>query len=208
MSHLARRLHAATALVAAAALGAAVDSASASLIILSTDSSDETAAAVLDATLDFTVDSILGTMSLTVTNETTVPAAYNMTEVYFNIGEATSFAVDGSLPTGWSLVLDAGVDGFGTFDICLTDGSMTDVIIPGASLVFDFTFDSGTAAKGDFTTNLSVIPPGATPALAAAKFIQGPGDDSAFGATVPAPGVLGLLGLAALAGPRRRRSAA
>ena len=45
-------------------------------------------------------------------------------------------------------------------------------------------------------------------AIVAAKFVAGPGDDSAVGAFIPEPGTVALLGLAGLLGLRRRRRAA
>lgn len=57
-------------------------------------------------------------------------------------------------------------------------------IVP--TVVGDFTI-----AGTDFVSELSTTPPGKTPSFAAMKFVQGPNDDSAFGATqtpaVPGP---------------------
>ena len=57
----------------------------------------------------------------------------------------------------------------------------------------------------DFTTELSSQFDGNLLMIVAAKFVMGPGDASSFGAIVPAPGVLALLGAAGLVGLRGRR---
>lgn len=71
-------------------------------------------------------------------------------------------------------------------------------IAPGDSEVFTFEITPagapGTVVAEDFTSEVSSVPPGNTPSRAAAKFINGPNDDSAFGATQtdPASGLLTL----------------
>ena len=56
--------------------------ATASIITLSTHSSDATLPSVLNATLDFDVTGSL--LTLTVTNTTVVPNTFNINELYFN----------------------------------------------------------------------------------------------------------------------------
>lgn len=68
-------------------------------------------------------------------------------------------------------------------------------IAPGESVVFSFAISgSGPFADTDFTSEVSQNPPGNTPSRAAAKFVNGPNGDSAFGATQTDP-VSGLLTL-------------
>lgn len=189
--------------VSSVSLGLCVGSAQAGLITLSTFSSDETDASVLDATLDFVV--LGSTLMLTVTNSTVVPDEFNINELYFNGGgDVTGLGVI-TMPTGWILD-DSGAamaDGFGMFDFALLDGVGGDktVIMPGESLLFEFEI-FGSGVMDDFTTNFSEPPSGHLPMIAAAKFISGPGDDSAYGA-IPAPGAAIVLLGAFL--PRRRR---
>jgi hypothetical protein len=197
-----------TAWTAAVALGLApVASASIFELHLSTHSSDETDFGVLDATFEF---SVLGTtLTLTVTNDTVGPNDFNMNELYFNAVDGVGLTVD-TLPSMWSFDADPGgilVDGFGDFDFALSNGmGETDPsqIQPGETVFFTFTISGGGDAK-DFTTlpaaneDLFII---------AGKFVNGPGDDSAFGGTkIPTPGVLALIGVAGFiaARPRRRR---
>lgn len=188
--------------------------ATASIITLSTHSSDATLPSVLNATLDFDVTGSL--LTLTVTNTTVVPNTFNINELYFN-GSANVLGLTPlSIPLGWSFLTTQMADGFGMFDFALIDGVDNDpsTIMPGEVVVFSFTI-SGTAGKGDFVNEFSDPPPGGggTLAIAAAKFVFGsgtdpggdPGPDSAFGAFVPEPGTLALLGLAGLLGLRRRR---
>ncbi len=186
-----------------AALGVS-SAASAGIIVLSTDSSDETPASVLDATLDFVVSG--STLTLTVTNNTVAPSAYFMNEIYFNAGPSVTGLTLMTPAEGWTLNTSIAADGFGVFDFGLIDGvgASPHQIDPGASLEFTFTI-AGSAVMSDFTTFLSTIPPGDTPMLAAAKFVRGPGDDSAFGGTVPGPGAGLLLGCAVGLGAMRRR---
>jgi hypothetical protein len=171
--------------MAGAALGIApVASASVFELHLSDFSSDQTLASDLSATWEFSV--VGDQLAITVTNDTVAPSEFNMNQLFWN----------GS--------------GFGKFDFLLRNGQgETDpsLINPGETEVFMFTIFGGADAK-DFATSFSV--PSSSEGISsiiAAKFVNGPGDDSAFGAAVPAPGVLALIGVAGvIAGrPRRRR---
>ena len=142
------------------------------------------------------------TLTLTVTNDTVVPNEYTMNEVYINFGGGITGVSSTSLPTGWSYVADAMVDGMGIFNICFTNGvgNDPDAIQPGETIEFEVTF-TGSGDEKDFTGAFNE-----KGFLAAGKWIGGPGDDSAFGGLVPAPGALALLAVAgALSGRRRRR---
>jgi hypothetical protein len=199
------------ALTAAAALGLApAASASIMTLFLSTHSSDETAADMLDATVDFSVVGL--TLTIDITNDTLAPDEFNINNFWFNGPDGVGLTA-GSLPGGWSFhgapdTFQAA--GFGKFDFYLRNSvGETDpsVINPGETVSFVFTLSAPVDVK-DFTTAFSAEDPmGAMPAIIAAKFVNGPGDDSAFGATVPTPGVLALMGVAAVVAsrPRRRR---
>jgi len=188
-----------------AILGAAVvaNTASASFIDLSGVSSDETDPALLSARLDFQVAG--NTLTLTVTNNTADPFAYKINQLYFNVPDGVTLSFDG-LP-GWSDALNVMVNGFGTFDFALLDGQggSPNQILAGETVVFNFTITAGAPTKGDFITLFSDPVGDNDGYIVAAKFVGGPGDDSAYGAVLPAPGVLALLGAAAIVGSRRRR---
>jgi hypothetical protein len=180
--------------MAGAALGIApVASASVFELHLSDFSSDQTLANDLSATWEFSV--VGDQLAITVTNDTVAPSEFNMNQLFWN-GSAAPDAVM--------------VSGFGKFDFLLRNGQgETDpsLINPGETLGFMFTIFGGADAE-DFATSFSVpSSPEGISVIIAAKFVNGPGDDSAFGAAVPAPGVLALIGVAGvIAGrPRRRR---
>jgi hypothetical protein len=197
--------------MAGAALGIApVASASVFELHLSDFSSDQTLANDLSATWEFSV--VGDQLAITVTNDTVAPSEFNMNQLFWNGPDGVSLTA-GSLPTGWffSAAPDAVmVSGFGKFDFLLRNGQgETDpsLINPGETLGFMFTIFGGADAE-DFATSFSVpSSPEGISVIIAAKFVNGPGDDSAFGAAVPAPGVLALIGVAGvIAGrPRRRR---
>lgn len=176
------------------------------VLTLSDLSSDETPPELLSATFDFIVAD--GALQLTVRNDTDAPDGFDIDAVFFNV----SPGIDGlELATpidGWQLVADERADGFGTFDYSLQTISGNDLaeIAPQQAVTFmlqiqgDQLFD-----ETDFTTQFSGIPPGSHPAIAAAKFVNGPGDDSAFGAVVPEPTTIALLSFGAIAWLRRPR---
>jgi hypothetical protein len=185
--------------------------ASGSTITLSDFSNNETPASVLDATFDF---SISGPTELTlrVTNTTVAPDTYNINEIFFNADtnvsglslDSATHSAEGLVTLSWAPVdIDSMIGGFGTFDFGLTNGvGETDPSLIGPTEFIDFVFTiSGTGpfADTDFAT------PNADGFTAAAKFVNGPGDNSAFGA-VPEPGAGLLLGLGLVALAARRRS--
>jgi hypothetical protein len=190
------------------ALSAAAPS-HAAVVTLSQLSSDETDPALLQATLEFIVSG--DTLVLTVSND----SAFQIHQVYFNASDNVAGLTLTSPTSGWSLQTNKSADGFGQFDFALIgDNGIPKIglqtILAGDSQVFTFDItpaNGATVTDMDFVLNLSSIPPGGTPSLAAAKFIRGPADDSAFGAVIPLPPAatagLVLMG-AALLWSRRR----
>ena len=199
----------------AAGLLLCASQASATLITLSDVSSNGGNAPppeVLDATMDFDVDLLLNTLTLTVTNTTTVPNEFGINRIYFNAGGNVTGLTMNAFPLGWAFEPDTHANGFGIFDFALgagpPDGADPNLIFPGLAKVFVFDIQfSGAYAKADFIDVFSMLPQGDIATTHAAKFVQGPGDASGFGARIPAPGSLLLLGIAGafLAGRRRRR---
>ena len=185
--------------------------AGATSINLSSDSSDSTPASDLDANFDF---SVLGTtLTLTVTNTTTAPNEFNINEVYFNgSGNVSALSLlsathsdAGDVLTDWMPVLTGVmVDGFDAFDFGVTDGTGENAppaIGPMENLAFVFSI-TGTAPFDDY----DFIVNNSFGYSAAAKFVSGPGDDSAYGA-VPEPSTALLLasGLLLLGARRHTR---
>lgn len=200
---------------------------------LSEFSSDSTDPQALAASFDFDVAG--STLTFTVTNLTDLAdlqfgsGEYAMDAAYFNGSSdvtgltllSATHSVAGDVAGFWSLATkesDRRADGFGVYDFALLNEKSSDhdsQIGAGESLVFVFDISgSGPFDMADFV-QLSTIPPGHTQALAAAKFVRGPGGDSAFGATtqpdfpvIPEPGTLSLfaLGVTGLAVWRRRQA--
>jgi hypothetical protein len=164
------------------------------VLTLSDLSSDETSPEDLDATLAF--DVLGDRLILLVTNDTVGEDGFDISEIYFNSLVDEMDLILSPPVMGWNLLRDQRADGFGTFDFALLSdlGNDPAEIIPGESLSFVFdvsAIDPVTAVN--FASDLSEIPPGEHPVVAAAKFVNGPGDDSAFGAVIPEPGTVLLV---------------
>lgn len=180
--------------------------ASGSSLVLSQLSSDATPASLLAATLDFQITGA-NELTLRVSNDTAAPDAYSLSEIFFNASanvasltlvSATSSA-DGLVTSDWALVASQHAGGFGTFDFQLFNdkkGGTKNEIAPGETVAFVLSIGGvGPFDMADFTSELSTIPPGEFPSLAAAKFVSGPDDDSAYGAVVPEPLTIFQLGM-------------
>jgi hypothetical protein len=199
--------------VAALVLGAS-GAAQAGTFVCCDESSDSTPAGDLDATFDFAVAGT--TLTLTVTNDTAGGGDYNITDVYFNATAnvssltltAATHSVLGDVFVHWDpVMMDDMKDGFGDFSYSIMDGEgETDpwLVTPGDSIFFELTI----GGTGPFDmSNFGVL--NSSGYTMGAKFVNGPGDDSAFGANIPEPSTasllgLGLVGIAAM----RRRGAA
>lgn len=186
----------------------APSTAEAGVIHLSQHSSDSTDAGVLDARVSFDVLDAGSTLRLTVFNDTANPNAYFINQVYFNASDDFLLSLT-SPASGWALQTNQQGGGvFGTFDYALIggNGNDPDQVAPGGSLVFELDVVGGTAVMADFTASFSVVNnPNQKSSVVSLKFVRGPGDDSAFGASVPAPASTALMIAAGLIAARRRR---
>ena len=163
--------------------------------------------ALLAATMDFSVSGSV--LTLTVTNNTSGLNEFSINRIYFNANAAVGTLMSSSTGQFDVNAISGNADGFGMFDFVLShgpdQGHNHHVIQPGMSETFTFTFSGSGFTEKAFTTELSAQFDSNLLAIVAAKFVMGPGDNSAFGAHVPAPGVLVLLGLAGIISGRRRR---
>ncbi|MHA2043560.1 MAG: PEP-CTERM sorting domain-containing protein [Planctomycetota bacterium] len=191
------------------------------VIPLSTHSSEPNSvpASWLDASMNLSVhNSAQWALTVAVTNltpENTGDFAFKMTEIYFNttapITNLTLIAVSAGDASDWTLTLDMDniqADGFGLFDISIISNDVTSVWIdPLETLTFGIFIDAGTPPYTDTDFfDLSFQNDGHILAYGAAKFAKtgDPGDLSAYGAYVPEPASILMLGLGALALIRKR----
>ena len=190
---------------------------------LSSDGATPPHPSVLDATFEFTLSSYMleddPILTFSVHNQTTAPDEFDMNELYFNAPDNVTGMSVISGGTGWTLDLDNApgggfnVNGFGMYDVAMVDGVGGDPheIMPGEIHVFEIQLSgAGSVTDIGFVWEFTEIDPGlgGTPTVVAAKFVSGPGDASAYGATatpVPEPGSLAMLAFGGLMLLRRRR---
>jgi hypothetical protein len=196
------------------------------VIPLSTHSSEPAGpnsvpASWLDASMNLSVANVgYWELTLAVTNLTPENAgdiAFKMSELYFNttapITSLTLDSVVGGNASDWTLTLNMDnikCDGFGLFDISIiSNNSNTAWIDPLETLTFKIMIDAGTPPYTDTDfydlSDIGSVPNDFILAYGAAKFFAGgPQDLSAYGAYVPEPATILMLGFGALALIRKR----
>ena len=179
-------------------------------------------ASSMDASMNLSVANVgYWELTLAVSNltpENTGDLAFKMSELYFNTSASiTSLTLDtvvGGNASDWTLTLNMDnilCDGFGLFDISIisNDPSLT-WINPLETLTFMIMIDAGTPPYTDtdfYDLSSMDSHPEHILAYGAAKFFGGgPADLSAYGAYVPEPATIFMLGLGVLALLRKRRS--
>lgn len=198
----------------------AQQSAASVILSLSTHSSEDPfiPASELGATLEFSVTG--SELTLAVTNQTT---QFNIRQVYFNADDTVSgLTLTSSTKSGWNLRsninqqpgFNTSADGFGIYSFKLQRTSGSDanpeLIMPGQTSTFTMDISGSGFSVISFVNTLSGSPDGSghIPGFAAAHFVQGDNDDSAWGTTVTSPAVpapaAGVVLLGLFIGRRRR----
>ncbi len=194
------------------------------VIPLSSHTSDDpnVPASWLDASMDLSVKQVGEDWELTlaVTNLTPEGAgdiAFKISELYFNtsapITNLTLEEVDGGIMNEWDLTLDMDsiiVGPFGYFDISLiSNGQNVEWIEPGDTVSFKMMIEGDAPSYVDtdfYALSIENHLYDKWLGYGAAKFFGGGPDDlSAYGAYVPEPATILLLGLGMLCLLRKRR---
>jgi hypothetical protein len=189
----------------------------------SADANQPVPASWLDATMELSVNQNGADweLSVAITNDTPENVGdieFDISELYINtsapITSLTLLDVAGGDKNKWNLNLDYDnilVGPFGYFDISLiSNGSVMETIDSGETFTFTMLIDGTAASYLDtdfFALSTEKDIDDKILAYGAAKFIRGGIDDlSAYGAYVPEPATIILLGLGAICLLRRRRS--
>ncbi len=193
------------------------------IIPLSNQSSEPNIpASWLDASMNLNVhNGAQWALTVEVSNHTPENAgdfAFKISEIYFNtsapISDLTLVAVSAGLLSDWELTLDMDnikADGFGYYDISIISTNINSVWIdPLETITFGILIDPGTGPYADtdfFALSAGKILEDHIFAYGAAKFVKTgePFDLSAYGAYVPEPASIIMLGFGALVLLRRRR---
>ena len=121
------------------------------------------------------------TLTLTVTNNTSLVDGFSINRIYFNASGNVGTLMSSSTGQFAVNAVSGNADGFGTFDFVLShgpdEGHNHHVIAPGDFEVFTFTFTGVGFTEKDFTTEASAPFDGNILSFAAAKFVMGQGID-------------------------------
>jgi MYXO-CTERM domain-containing protein len=155
--------------------------------------------------------STTGELSVELTNTSPVANSGWLTAFAFNVvdGVTLALATPGS---GWNLLVDASGSPYGTFDYGASTsvtweggGPPSNGIAVGATMTTVFSVTASASVLATLTDSSFFDGSGGTAFIARFRGFADGNSDKVTGVAVPAPGALALLGLAGLAGTRRRR---
>lgn len=177
-----------------------------------TGGSSQSGLGSFDGVIDFTATgTTTGSLAVTLTNTSSVANSGWLTAFAFNVVDGVTLALTSSAP-GWNLLVNASGSPYGTFDYGASTstsweggGPPSNGIAVGATMTTVFTVTASASVLATLTDSSFFDGSGGTAFIARFRGFADGNSDKVTGVAVPAPGALALLGLAGLAGTRRRR---
>ena len=165
-----------------------------------------------DGVIEFTATGTTsGSLAVMLTNTSSVANSGWLTAFAFNVVDGVTLAL-ASPASGWNLLVNASGSPYGTFDFGASTstsweggGPPSNGIAVGATMTTVFTVTASASVLATLTDSSFFDGSGGTAFIARFRGFADGNSDKVTGVVVPAPGALALLGLAGLAGTRRRR---
>ncbi|MCE2884080.1 MAG: hypothetical protein LW806_04140 [Planctomycetaceae bacterium] len=197
--------------VAMVGLGATLAGPASAAIYFSTGTS-HAGLGSFDGVMEFTATgATTGELTVELTNTSSAANSGWLTAFAFNVVDGVTLAL-ASPGSGWNLLVDASGSPFGIFDFGASTsttweggGSPSNGIAVGSSLTTVFSVTASASLLATLTESSFFDGAGGHAFVARFRGFADGNSDKVTGVLVPAPGAFALLGLAGLAGTRRRR---